>query len=595
MRSTAPAVGRADPPRFQRTAGLPDALLDPGSYPERPESVELRETHISWVFLAGDTVYKVKKPIRLPFVDYGALARRYACCNAELRLNRRFSTGVYRGVVALVPRGPGGLEVASEHDPRAVEYAVAMNRYDESTTLAGQLANGRAVAADLVAVGAAIAGFHASAPVEPGGSADRLAAVVEETLTTLAATGAPARQLADLARFCRAGLAAFGPELADRAAAGLVRDGHGDLRAEHVLLGTGIQAVDGVEFNRDLRVADVGYDLAFLIMDVARRDDDLARALVRGYRAAGGDPGGEALLAFLCAVRALIRAKVDFLRAAQLAGAAADERAARAIELLTVAERFAWRVRLPRVVCVTGRAASGKSTLAEVLGAAAGRIVLSSDRIRKLRAGIDPHDRAGPSAYGDGESRAVYMELARRAAVAARHDGGAVVDATFRRATDADAFAATSPAAAAAAWLVCEAPRAVRLERARAREFHDSVSDAGPAIVVAELATYRGPFLAPAPPLARLDTTRPVAELLATLAGVLDARLHASAAPSAPLHVVPNRVGGWRVEREGEDRPLSEHNSATAAERAAIGNARATGMPEVIVHDRYDRLHRAEP
>jgi aminoglycoside phosphotransferase family enzyme len=178
MRSTASAVGRADPPRFQRTAGLPDALLDPGSYPERPESVELRETHISWVFLAGDTVYKVKKPIRLPFVDYAALARRYACCNAELRLNRRFSTGVYRGVVALVPRGPGGLEVASEHDPRAVEYAVAMNRYDESTTLAGQLANGRAVAADLVAVGAAIAGFHASAPVEPGGSADRLAAVV---------------------------------------------------------------------------------------------------------------------------------------------------------------------------------------------------------------------------------------------------------------------------------------------------------------------------------------------------------------------------------------------------------------------------------
>ena len=305
-----------------------------------------------------------------------------------------------------------------------------------------------------------------------GGSADRLAAVVEETLTTLAATGAPARRLADLARFCRAALAAFGPELADRAAAGLVRDGHGDLRAEHVLLGTGIQAVDGVEFDRDLRVADVGYDLAFLIMDVARRDDDLARALVRGYRAAGGDPGGEALLAFLCAVRALIRAKVDFLRAAQLTGAAADERAARAIELLTVAERFAWRVRLPRVVCVTGRAASGKSTLAEALGAAAGRTVLSSDRIRKLRAGIDPHDRAGPSAYGDGESRAVYMELARRAAVAARHDGGAVVDATFRRATDADAFAATSPAAAAAAWLVCEAPPAVRLERARAREFH---------------------------------------------------------------------------------------------------------------------------
>ena len=313
-------------------------------------------------------------------------------------------------------------------------------------------------------------------------------------------------------------------------------------------------------------------------MDVARRDDDLARALVRGYRAAGGDPGGDALLAFLCAVRALIRAKVDFLRAAQLTGAAADERAARAIELLTVAERFAWRARLPRVVCVTGLAASGKSTVAEALGAAAGRTVLSSDRIRKLRAGIDPYDRAAPSAYGDGESRAVYMELARRAAVAARHDGGAIVDATFRRATDADAFAATSPAAAAAAWLVCEAPPRCGWSARERASSTDSVSDAGPAIVAAELATYRGPFLAPAPPLARLDTTRPIAELLAALAGVLDARLQASAAPSPPLHVVPNRRR--RLARAARRRgPTAVRAQQRDCRRGrGRGDARATGI-----------------
>ena len=201
-------------------------------------------------------------------------------------------------------------------------------------------------------------------------------------------------------------------------------------------------------------------------MDVARHDDDLARALLRGYRSAGGDPGSDGLLAFMCAVRALVRAKVDFLRAAQLEGAAADERSARAHELLDVAERFAWRARLPRVICVTGLAASGKSTLAEALAAAAGRTVLSSDRIRKLRAGLDPYERAAPSAYGDGESQAVYAELGQRAATAVHRDGGVVVDATFRRASDADAFAAASHAAAAAAWVVCEAPPAVLLERA---------------------------------------------------------------------------------------------------------------------------------
>jgi predicted kinase len=176
-------------------------------------------------------------------------------------------------------------------------------------------------------------------------------------------------------------------------------------------------------------------------------------------------------------------------------------------------------------VCVTGLAASGKSTVSEALAAAAGRTVLSSDRIRKLRAGIDPYERAAPSAYGDAQSRAVYAELAYRAAAALRRDGGAIVDATFRRDSDADAFAAALPAAVAPAWLVCEAPAEVLLERARLRALAGSISDAGPAIVAGELATYHGPFMPPAPPLARLDTTVPTSELLTRLAGELDARL----------------------------------------------------------------------
>jgi aminoglycoside phosphotransferase family enzyme/predicted kinase len=502
---------------------LPHALLDPRTYPERPDRVELHETHISWVVLAGATAYKVKKPVRLPFLDYGTLVSRRECCHAELELNRRFAPGLYREVVALVPRGREGLEVASEHDPRAVEYAVVMDRFGEATTLAARLAAGLATEADLAAVGAAVAGFHAASTIEHDGTA-RLVAVVEETLETLADAGALSRLLADLTRFCRSAFERFVPELAQRAASGHVRDGHGDLRAEHILLAGGVEAVDGVEFDRELRVGDVGYDLAFLVMDVARRDDSLARSLLQGYRAAGGDPGSEPLLALLCAVRALVRAKIDFLRAAQLTGAAADERIARAIELLGVAERFAWRSRLPRVVCVAGLAASGKSTLAEALAAAAGRTVLSSDRLRKLRAGVDPYERAKPSSYGDAESRAVYVELARRAADTSDREGGVIVDATFRRTADADAFAEADPAAAAAAWVVCEAPPAVLLERARARELRRSVSDAGPSVVAAELAGHRGRFHAPAPPLARLDTTRPVPELLSQLAGLLDER-----------------------------------------------------------------------
>jgi aminoglycoside phosphotransferase family enzyme/predicted kinase len=503
---------------------LPAALLNPAAFPHRPETVELRETHISWVFLAGEKAYKVKKPVKFPFLDASTLARRHALCQAEVTLDRRFAPAMYRGIVALVPDGAHGLVVAPEHDAGAVEYAVVMGRYDEGDTLAARLSAKRVSASEVGAIGATIAGWHAAAPSAEDG-VERLGAIVAETLETLAVTGAPPRRIADLRRFCESALRAFGPTLTERAGAGHVRDGHGDLRAEHILLGETILAVDGLEFDPELRIADVGYDLAFLVMDVARSDDGLARALVRGYRAAGGDPGSTDLLAFFCAVRALIRAKVDLLRAGQLTGSAAQERMARGYDRLALAERYAWRVRLPSVVCVTGLAASGKSTLAEALAAASGRTVLSSDRIRKLRAGIDPYERAAPSAYGDAESRAVYAELAQRAATTLRAEGGVIVEATFRRHSDADAFAGGSAAAAKAAWIVCEAPPEVLLARARERAARDSVSDADERIVAAELAVHRGPFVAPGPALARLETTRPVAELLEELARTLDLRL----------------------------------------------------------------------
>lgn len=508
------------------TRSLPGALLDPAAYRHAPATVELRETHISWVFLAGDRAYKVKKPVEFAFVDYGTLARRRRLCHAEVALGRRFAPSVYRGVVAIVPRPDGGLGLAPEHDPHAVEYAVEMRRFDEEDTLAAHLRRHTASAPQLLAVGAAVAAFHHHAPPAAAPDPGALRGVVEETLDSLAASGVPAPRVAAMRRFCRAALDALAPLLAERAAAGLVRDGHGDLRAEHILLGEPVEAVDGVEFDPALRTTDVAYDFAFLVMDVAGHDDELARKLVSGYQAGHGEPGTPALLDCSCAVRALVRAKVDLLRAAQLSGAAAQERSARGLDRLTLAERFAWRVRLPGVSCVTGLAASGKSTFADALGAAAGRTVLSSDRIRKLRAGVDPFTYAGPDAYGDAESRAVYDELARRAAAALARDGGVIVDATFRRSADADAFVTAAPVTPE--WIVCEAPPAVLIERAAARAARGSISDAGPAVVAGELAVYRGPFQPPGPALVRLDTTQPPPRLLEVLARVLDARLAAS-------------------------------------------------------------------
>jgi aminoglycoside phosphotransferase family enzyme/predicted kinase len=509
---------------------LPDGLMEPGAFPHHPDAVELRETHVSWVFLAGDRAYKVKKPVVLPFLDYGTPARRRAACAEEVRVNRRLAPSIYVGVVSLVPRGYDGLVVAPEHDPRAVEYAVEMCRYAEDRTLAAILADGRATRSGLAAIGEGLARLHASrAPARASDGTDRLFAVVDETLGTLrrAGTGViePAR-VAALARFARSAVAGLGARLREREAAGLVREGHGDLRAEHVLVGEPLRLVDAVDFDPALRLTDVAYDLAFLVMDVARRDEALARALVRGYAAGGGDPGDRRLLAFLVVVRALVRAKVDLLRAAQLQGPERDRIEQRAVEHVALAERFAWRARLPRIVCVAGLAASGKSTFAAALGAASGLPVLSSDFVRKSRAGLRPTEHAAAAYYGRDVSREVYGALGREAAAAVHSDGGAIVDATFRRPDDTVAFQSASHATAGARWIVCRAPADVMLERARWRAAKDSTpSDADPAVVAAQIARHSGRLRVPGTPLAELETVEAVPRLLDRLAASLDARL----------------------------------------------------------------------
>jgi hypothetical protein len=492
--------------------------------------VELCETHVSWVFLAGDCVYKVKKPVVLPFLDFGTLERRRACCAEEVRVNRRLAPSVYHGLIALVPHGPAGLVVAPEHDPRAVEFAVEMRRYDDGATLAAQLANREATERRLAAVGAKLAGFHAGLPADTSsGATDRLGGVVEETLATLteAATAAvePAR-IAALSRFARAALAGLRPRLLAREAAGSVRDGHGDLRAEHILMTEPLEIVDAVDFDPALRLTDVAYDLAFLAMDVARRDERLARALVRGYVAGGGEPVDRRLFAFLIVIGALVRAKIDLLRAGQLDGSGQDERIGRALEHVALAERFGWRARLPDVVCIAGLAASGKSTLASALGSASGLPVLSSDLARKLRAGLDPHEHAAPAHYAHEVSHAVYAGLGRDAAAAVHDEGGAIVDATFRNPDDLAAFQTASKVSARAEWVVCHAPGDVLLERARWRAAAGhTTSDADPAVVATQIAHSGGRLTLPHAPLAELETVRAVPRLLDELAATLDAEL----------------------------------------------------------------------
>lgn len=513
-------------------ATVRDALARPESYSPRPASVEVRETHISWVFLAGERAYKLKKPLVLDFLDYGTPARRREMCIDEVRLNRRLAPDVYLGVLGVAPAGDA-VELTDADDPRAVDYVVEMRRYDEAQTMAARLEPGELRQRDVIEVGRLLARFHEDAPRVAPDSAPVLAAErrfaqnLRELLGDVEHRGEIER-VQGLERFAHAFVSTHAETFAARARRGRIREVHGDLRAEHVLLGDRAQVVDCVEFDRGLRELDVADDLAFLVFDLAALGGErFGEVLVWAYRDAGGDPGPDSLIAFYATYRALVRAKVAVVRAAQL-GTSAErgQQSAHAHDLVSLAERFAWEARRPLVIVVCGVPASGKSHLAHALAELSGLPHLSSDVIRKRLAGLAPTERAPSETYSAEWNERTYAGLGASAAGALTASGGAVVDATFRHRADRDAFSAALGSRPPTLFIECQTPLEILAQRAAQREHDRSrVSDAGPAVVVREQSSWEP--LDEVPPNAQLTlrTDRPVEQITGDVLALLDRRL----------------------------------------------------------------------
>ncbi len=487
------------------------AMRDPATYPHQVGEVEVVETHMSWVFLAGAYAYKIKKPIELAFVDQRDPLRRRELCEREVRLNSRLASAIYLGVRGLAPRD-GGWRLCDPRAPDVEEFAVEMRRFDESQTLAARVGSGEIRAADIGRIGQRIAWFHHDQrPLPAAGTASALLRTVHENLAELdefTGTVLAPERLAQAQRFAAA-FAVGGRALLDsRAVDGLVRDGHGDMRAEHVLLDDhGVQIFDCLEFDRSMRQIDVGADLAFLAMELeAQGRGDLAELLVSSYRRMGGDPGPPALFAFFVAHRAWVRCKVACLRRRQLAPS--DPGRARlkrhALELADLGRRAAWRARGPLTLVVCGGTATGKTFLARHLAQVAGLEHVNSDVVRKRQWGLAPDARAPAQAYGDEANRRVYAELGLRARAAG--GPGAVVDATFRHRADRHAFMrAYGSDGPAPVFVECRAALSVVRGRAEARWWSQepTASDADPGLVDRQRAEFA--------PLDEVDATNHLA------------------------------------------------------------------------------------
>ncbi|MBK5220506.1 MAG: AAA family ATPase [Thermoleophilia bacterium] len=451
------------------------------------------------MFRAAGLAYKVKKPLVLPFLDYGTLQRRREMCVEEVRLNRRLAPGIYLGIVAIVPRGDG-YSLAPADDRRAIEYAVEMRAVEEDRSVAALALTGEIDGRQIGAVATRIAHFHAAASVVPPErrSVTRLAAPLLDNLTTLKEAGGRILEqdrLRAAEDFTSAFLINEQALLVARAGEGRIREGHGDLRAEHVILPeqAPLYIYDCVEFERGLREIDVAADLAFLVMDLARLGrEDLMSKLIDAYRLAGGDPGDDRLLFFFAAYRAWVRAVVACERVLELdiGDRGCAEKEAEARDLVELGHRFAWHARGPMLLLICGVSATGKTTLAERLAEASGWPHVSSDRIRKQIAGIGPEERGEESIYADELSARTYREMGHAAREALGNGSGVIVDATFNRRADCESFEEGLGEERHPSLVVeCTCSRRTLLRRAREREEDPArVSDAGVEIVERQLA-----------------------------------------------------------------------------------------------------------
>ncbi len=456
------------------------------------------DTHGAAVFLAGPDVYKVKRAVAYPYMDFSTLAKRRAACESEVAINRPHAPDIYIGTLP-VTRDADGLHLGGAGE--IVEWMVHMRRFDEDATLDRLADRGALDAALIDRLAETISQAHQTAPQRPGtATVAALGAVMRETLAEMAARtdifGA------ETVSGLRGGLTRVfdenRPLLTRRALAGKARRCHGDLHLRNIVLLKGKPVLfDAIEFDESIATVDILYDLAFLVMDLWERDlSAQACRLLNRYLWLAEDGAGEieglALLPLFLALRAGIRAKVLIAQAALTEDPGpiyAKARRYGALALTFLAPAPA------RLIAIGGLSGTGKSTIAEALssrlGAAPGALHLRSDVERKKMFAVSLETRLGPEAYASRISDAIYRRLGEFAEHGLAAGRCVIVDAAFLKKEERAAIArlaAETNTPFAGLWL--EAP--VSTLKTRVRERRNDASDATEEVVASQTAWVTG-------------------------------------------------------------------------------------------------------
>jgi uncharacterized protein len=484
-------------------------LGDPATHGLKQQVIRI-DTHGAIVFLAGENVYKVKRAVDFPFMDFSTLEKRRRACDNEVVVNKANAPEIYLEVVT-ISREDNHLKFG--FGAEIVEWAVHMGRFDENRTLDRLAARGELDVAVAALVAEAIAASHRRAPIARG--ADATAALrgqIEETIASLEAAPDvfPVAGAKLLRRQMFRAFESALPLLIRREVAGKVRRCHGDLHLRNiVMIGPDPTLFDALEFDESLSTCDILYDFAFLLMDLWTRGLHCeANALMNHYLSkldeAASELEGLAALPLFLSLRAAIRAKVTNLEPSKTA-----ETTTAAQRMFEAACAFFQPAGL-NLVAVGGLSGTGKTALARriapELGRAPGAIHLRSDVERKRLYGIPEFEPLPGAAYRQEISAIVYRRLRDLATVALAGGQSVVIDAAHRRPEERLNANVAKSAGARFTGLWLEAPLDVRLGRS-ARRKHDA-SDAGPEIVAAQARDPLGPIA-----WRRLDASQPIEEL----------------------------------------------------------------------------------
>jgi aminoglycoside phosphotransferase family enzyme/predicted kinase len=425
-------------------------LLDPRAYPGAAR-VEHLETHISHVFLTGEHAYKIKKPVNLGFLDFSTLPQRHHFCEEELRINRRLAPELYLAVVAIT--GTAAMpEVEGAGTP--LEYAVKMRQFAQDGLLEHVLERGQLTPALIDALAAEVARFHRTippaSPDRPFGSTATIVGPAMQNFEQLAPLLRHAEDREALRQLCTwtgQQSEALVPQFAERRRQGFVRECHGDLHlANMVLIDGKVRLFDAIEFSPELRWIDVMSDVAFVVMDLAVRGrDDLGARFLNAYLEHTGDYAGLRVLRYYVVYRALVRAKIAAMRAAQASLDAAQREGLvdKCRRHLALAQRIALGAR-PVLIIHHGLSGSGKTWASQAMLESVGGIRIRSDVERKRLHGLAPAARTGAGVgsgiYNQAASQSTYARLAALAEDALAGGFPVFVDATFLKRAQRDAF-----------------------------------------------------------------------------------------------------------------------------------------------------------